>query len=644
MLNKAVAMFGAGLLVNMALCMGGEKRPTLGPTAAPEGIALWTVPPLETIAWTYSAPPVNTPRPIRMVGARNGTYSGRVVLSSAGAIRNLKASVGDLAQAGGQGRIPAAATQLRWTDRATPEVSWVGGENPVRSVRFDRLLSEFPKEITPVDLWVGEQRTGPRATVPIWLTVRVPADAPAGDYGGTLAVEAEGAKPVKFSVPVELRIHDWRVPDPKDFTIHHNIYQSPDSVAQYYKVPLWSDKHWELMGRSLEVIAQVGNKLCVAPLVEKGMAINNTQSMIRWIKKPDGSYEQDYSILEKYLDLYAAKCGKPGVLALTVWERELKTDGTRFEGPPLGVTAFDPATGKTETLRQPEYLAAENQAFWKPIFIELRKRLEKRGWFDVAAVAHAAYSAVPSPKAVTLYKGLWPDGRWIHSAHSFVEMYVGADKAADRMPVMCCEWVWGAGSPIYNPDNPKEKRTAYPRPWKPGYKCLRLANVRYFVEPVHKLIDESPLILHRAASEGCLQCDLHGIGRVGADFWPIPGNKPGKYYPICDSYGGCSMPDSTMAMTSPGPDGAVFNERLEMFREGVQIAEAIIFVQRALDGGKLDAELAKRATAFLDERARFHIRSKFNTTTEELPVNWADMQDRDGRLFALCAEVAKAGK
>jgi len=37
------------------------------------------------------------------------------------------------------------------------------------------------------------------------------------------------------------------------------------------------------------------------------------------------------------------------------------------------------------------------------------------------------------------------------------------------------------------------------------------------------------------------------------------------------------MPENTLSLTSPGPDGAMFNERLVMFREGVQVAEAIVF-------------------------------------------------------------------
>ena len=69
---------------------------------------------------------------------------------------------------------------------------------------------------------------------------------------------AQGAAVAKFTVPVELRVSAWKVPDPQDFTMIHNICQSPDTVAQYYKVPLWSDRHFELMGQSLKVFGAVG--------------------------------------------------------------------------------------------------------------------------------------------------------------------------------------------------------------------------------------------------------------------------------------------------------------------------------------------------------------------------------------------------
>jgi hypothetical protein len=94
-------------------------------------------------------------------------------------------------------------------------------------------------------------------------------------------------------------------------------------------------------------------------------------------------------------------------------------------------------------------------------------------------------------------------------------------------------------------------------------------------------------------------------------------------------------------MISPGPHGAIFNERLEAFREGVQVAEAIIFVQRALEAGRIDGDLAQRATSLLDERARYYLRMRFPHETCRLSFESSDWQGRDDRLFALAAEVAQ---
>jgi len=151
--------------------------------------------------------------------------------------------------------------------------------------------------------------------------------------------------------------------------------------------------------------------------------------------------------------------------------------------------------------------------------------------------------------------------------------------------------------------------------------------------------------------------DCRGIGRVGGDFWPLPTGKDGQFRAIGGNYGGCSWSENTMAMASPGPDGAIFNTRLESFREGVQVAEAIVFVQRALDpstssgpqavspsngSGKVGDDLAKRAAALLDERARYYLRTRYPHWVAKMSLECSNWQERDDKLFALCAEVAKA--
>jgi hypothetical protein len=617
------------------LSVAAGATPSVGPS---ETIELWTSQPMETVEVWHYALPAEGVRPIRMVGARNGSFSGKVAMSSKSPIRKVRAAASDLVADAAGGKIPASAIQVRYSEPAEHAFSrrnWDYWTN-----LFDRLQTEPPAEVAPRGAqfgYYGKFRPAPAAVAPVWLTVRVPADAKPGEYRGTLTVEAEGSKPVKFVVPVELKVNDWRIPDYRDFTVHNHFYQSPDTVAQNYKVPLWSEKHWELVGKSLEALAQVGNKLCIVPLVEKGMSINNSESMVRWVKKPDGSYDYDCSIMDKYLDLYAAKCGKPGIVHLYVWEPAAK-DRTQT----LAVTVLDPASGKLEHLPQPPYCTPENEAFWKPALEEVRKRLEKRGWFDVAAVANASYCYVPPKEFVTLYKHIWADGKWMHSTHATATSFPGL-APADSMPVICNEWVWGSGGPLYNPDRDAQQRTAYPRPWKPRKDgCIFLSNPRAGTCTVNGLYDKSPLSQYRTIPEAALQGGVPGIGRVGGDFWPLPIGKGGAPLPLCLDYGGCSIPDNTFAMTSPGPDGAAFNERLEAFREGVQVAEAIIFLQKADDAGKLDPALAKRIAALLDERARYYLRTRLPHVTNQLSIESSNWQERDDRLFALCVEVAKA--
>jgi hypothetical protein len=611
--------------------------------AASDGVCLWTSQPLETVeTWDY-AHPAGQIRPIRLVAARNGFFSGKVVLGSKSKIRVAHASASDLKRVEGTGKIPAGSIEVRWAEPAREAVSW--RNPPYFSNRFDCLRADFPAEVDPIKASLGygvQFHPAPAAVMPIWVTVHVPADAAPGQYRGTLLVDTAGGEDTTFAVPIELRVHAWKIPNPKDFTVHHNLYQSPDTVARYYNVPLWSAKHFELMGRSLEVLSQVGNKLCVVCLVAMSPALNNAESMVRWIQRPDGSYGHDFTILEKYLDLYAAKAGKPGILQINVWENNYSGRERQGYKPPvpLAVSVLDPASGGVRSLAQPPYGTPENEAFWRPVFAELRNRLERRGWFDVAAVVNASYCWDPSKEVVSVYKNLWPDGKWMNATHSNPQRYAAKE---GFMPVPYSEWVWGSGWPLYDPDTRgPEQRPFYPRPWTVGSRRIELSNPRAGSCIVNAIRDNSPLTIYRTISEAALQGNVRGIGRVGGDFWPLPTGKDGRFQPLCTSYGGCSMPENTMSLSSPGPDGAVFNERLEMFREGVEVAEAVIFIQRALEAGKLDDDLARRAVALLDQRARYYLRARFPHATCLLSYESSNWQERDDRLFALAAEVAKA--
>ncbi len=110
-----------------------------------------------------------------------------------------------------------------------------------------------------------------------------------------------------------------------------------------------------------------------------------------------------------------------------------------------------------------------------------------------------------------------------------------------------------------------------------------------------------------------------------------------------------------------GPDGAVSTVRREVFVEGVQLAEAVIFLDKCLSDNAVrataDAELVQRCRALLADRGRraawscagYHpklrpIDSKYHSTMEvpQDGVCWhisSDWQDRALDLFRAAAEM-----
>jgi hypothetical protein len=287
---------------------------------------------------------------------------------------------------------------------------------------------------------------------------------------------------------------------------------------------------------------------------------------------------------------------------------------------------------------QPPLGTPENEKFWRPVMTQLRKRLEKRGWFDKAAVAYTSYSSPPSREMVDVYRRIWPDGKWLNCSHTGHKVFKGN---TGNMPVAWCEWIWGCGR-LYSGWGRR-----YPRPWKrldSGW--ISIANPRTGIGLTFQFSAGKPPSLYRFISEACLQGNVNGLGVLGADFWPcIPGSR-GRLRSMIGGGWGVGIDNTIAAMLSPGKDGAVFNGNLEMFREGLQIAEAIVYCQRGLESGKLGKELVLKIENLLDERARYYL----HTLDAEVQVfPWWSLEgsawrERDRRLFALAAEVADALK
>ena len=93
--------------------------------------------------------------------------------------------------------------------------------------------------------------------------MKIPANAAPGLYRGAGAAIRRAPDFPAVTLPLEVEVLDWVIPDPRDFRPIVAIEQSPYGVAKQYKTPLWSEKHWELIEASLHQLAHAGNRRVV---------------------------------------------------------------------------------------------------------------------------------------------------------------------------------------------------------------------------------------------------------------------------------------------------------------------------------------------------------------------------------------------
>ena len=525
---------------------------------------------------------------------------------------------------------------------------------------YEIIDSVAPKEVTQV-AW-GYKRVFPPMQ-PIWITVRIPRDAKAGAYQGTVTVSAEGEKPATTPLILEV-VSDWTLPDSTAFINYVGFLECPDAVAKHYNVPLWSEEHWKLLDKVFEVLGQIGTKELFIPMIAK-THLGNPASMVRWIRQSDGTYLADTSIAERYLDTALKHLGKIPVVCLYIATRAqyMQTVGYgngdgRVNNQSI-VTEFDPKTGQTKDLLPPPWGTPEAQTFWKPVINSMREILAKRGveksmmfgylGDGLGPVAQGSAAGVPN-----YFSDLWtiaPNTRWMVTTHiNPVSWKAGNLKNTDFLGVH--SWMFAVVNTTRWMD---ENDNAI---WKPMYGW-RDRKVPFNMLAASR--SRSPMLDNdhcaggarlRVAPEAILLSQAggytyQGFGSWGADFW---GNEWRAYDP---AFGNVGLSESTaLWMVGPGATGPVPTCRTRMMQEGLQEAEARIFVQNALldQEASLGPDLARRARELCDERTRmftYLANFRYNDGEGSMPrarliPDPAGWDEATVKLYRLADEVAQA--
>jgi len=588
---------------------------------------------------------------VRFVGARNGTFGAQVVVGTDRPLVGLRVKVTDLSlpkvsdlregtESGPPDNLPKArnlreAVQIFYpapypatgfTEAKLGDDRGLGATFPNQALlaQYEKPQDNLPRVSNPRegnDLF-DHLASAPPPTIPantcrpVWLSLRIPADAEPGTYRGAVEVAAEGVPPVPL--PLEAEVVGWRLPEPRGFQTFVGCEQNPYGVAKQYGVPLWSEAHWKLVEASFRQLARVGNKWLNVPVLSRTEFGNRDDSMIRWRRGKDGALAFDYALLDRYLELAIQHCGTPRVVNFAVMQG-MKSAAT----PPVqpSVQVLDEGSGKASPLALNGIPAGEKERIWEAFATSLRDHMKARG-LDKAMYWGYPLEQEDDPELKLLLDRCTPGVFWAADPHELLWNAVYGKDPHYKALVTVRHMPGARSFPGFRMD----------RGWKSP--MIHLLNPRtggnFFA-----LHTTSYPFAYRAVVDQAVTRGHNGLSRIGADEWAAI-----HYSDMAVPKWLTGMP--VLFLLWPGREGAESSIRFETLLEGTQEVEARIFLEQALDGGKLPAGLAKQVTQILAEHLQATSFLQGTLCIHELEKYHAGWQERSRRLYRAAAETASA--
>ncbi len=534
------------------------------------------------------ADPLEPLWPVRLATPAGGVSSGQAVVSAAAPLSGVSARLSDL-------RTDAGAS----LDAACVEVGYAtAGE------KVPRLLANPPDAAR---------------IVPIFLLARVPKDAPPGLYRGTLVIEGL-RRPPRAEVPVELTVYDWKLPDLADYGTSVSLLHSPESIARQYGVALWSDRHFELLERSMALMGYAGNHLLSVPVLAEDVFGDQPLVVFR---REGGGYVPDFRFARRYLELYDRHAPAPRFLSVQVWNYDVSRRGFGRDG---GDEKWMCETIKVRLLEgdrlvpaeMPVYTKPGTEATWAAVAAGIKKVVADLGWDRTRLLWGTGGDNLPNTEIVAFFKALAPEVHWRVVTH---------------------------GGSVRNWGPTVEDRT------QPGGLVVGYANVvrrnysRRTVVPDAPIdclkrdgVTSCPIDYLTMAPLGRIAANFAGTGFLSFDTWSWPAEDGRQRGPIRRYAPFGNIHPSGGPFVAPGPDGAAPSPQLRAFREGLQVTEAVLRLRAALADPERRAaagqELADEA-----ERAVQVLMDVMESNRAVRPAGTADVWPHVRRVYELAAEI-----
>ena len=527
-------------------------------------LSVWPVPAVVKVFHDDPAP--QEAPPVRISAARNEKEVLQLAVRSARAMEGVRVEVDP--PTGPQGakldNLEVNVVGYVPIDQATNYYRAEGPEwhrkVPTQSARSDGWPGDWPDPLLPRNTFDLEAN----ATQPIWITIGVGKNAPAGDYSGTVRLVSQ-ARSIA-SVPFRVHVWDFALPDTSHVAAIYDVRLGPG--AKFWGKPL--DEIYPDIVRFMAQRRLSPDTIRPAPV----------------IKIEDGRVKADFTEFDKMAELYFDELKLP--FAYTPWQFYLFGWGH----PPKTVSGQRPYPGDPPFEQadrgqlRPEYKKAYQAclaAFWD--------HLKEKGW----------------EKKVILYIS---DEPFDHHEHIRRQMKALCDMIHEvdpEIPIYSSTWkhvpdwdgyldVWGIGH--------------YGRVSTEKMAELRSAGDRLWFTTDGQMCTDTPYCaVERLLPHYCFKYDVEayefwGVGWLTYDPYQFgwhsfiyqtsePGSSYWVRYPNGDGF--LLYPGEPI-----GHPGLVSSIRLEQAREGVEDYEYLYLLRRLI----AEAKSAGRDTTEADAAMR----------------------------------------
>lgn len=312
------------------------------------------------------SPDIKPQTSVQLTGWKGEKVSAQLLLWAGKQVDNVQVSFSGFRS--GKETLPKDIARSRFvrfvmTDSAHTSCNWrIPGDHP------PKLSADMLDNLSHFDL-------EPKKVRPVWITLDIPRSTAPGIYRSQVKVTGKGISPK--TLEIELEVIDQMLPLPSQWGFHLDQWQHPSAIARVENVPVWSNRHFEAMRPTMQMLADAGQKVITATLNKDPWNVQTLdpyEDMIIWTKHKDGLWSYDYTIFDRWVQ-FMMDMGVNKMIncySLIPWNNEIhyKDEATDTF---INVKA-DPGTPVFKEM-------------WGNFLSDFVKHLEKKGWLAITNIA-----------------------------------------------------------------------------------------------------------------------------------------------------------------------------------------------------------------------------------------------------------------